>query len=286
MAVDTNFAVGNFAVSNHFGRLTSVSDSSLARSMLPRSISNSAFDLASSLGRNTMLAFQRRKRPSTLTPICRDTNRISLFSMSTPWAAACVAASSIMPSDGMNERNSVMVNLSFGNRQHSGQDRVAVVKVMLQRREGMQTDHPEQGEVQRHVDQSQDMRQVTVLRHQVGQRHQAEVDHLDPGRRAIDPARQRDHQEQRIERDVRGMRGARLPRRHGWHGRRGMTPSPCQPRAGDKPYGDADPLVPRVVLELLGRYRKVDHRDADGESPHDQQGRQPMQCDRRCAVAL
>ena len=47
----TNFAIGNFAVSNHFGRLTSVSDSSLARSMLPSSISNSAFDFGKLLGK-------------------------------------------------------------------------------------------------------------------------------------------------------------------------------------------------------------------------------------------
>ena len=46
---------GNFAVSNQRGRLTSVSDSSLARSMLARSISKSARECARSSGRQSTL---------------------------------------------------------------------------------------------------------------------------------------------------------------------------------------------------------------------------------------
>src|SRR6516162_24610 len=103
--VDAKRATGNFAVSNQFELLISVSDSSLARSMLPRSISNSAFDFARSFGRKTTLAFHLRKRPSTLTPICFETKRISLLSMSSPCAPDCPAASSSIASDGMKERS-------------------------------------------------------------------------------------------------------------------------------------------------------------------------------------
>ena len=70
-------------------------ESSLARSMLARSMSNSAFDFARSFGRKATLAFHLRKRPSTLTPSCFATKRISLLSKSTSCACTgCAAATS------------------------------------------------------------------------------------------------------------------------------------------------------------------------------------------------
>src|SRR5438128_2664752 len=97
IVVEAKCATGNFAVLNQSGLLISVSDSSLARSMLPRSMSNSAFDLARFFGRNTMFAFHLRNRPSTLTPNCLDTKRISLLSISRPCAPAWPAASKSAP---------------------------------------------------------------------------------------------------------------------------------------------------------------------------------------------
>src|ERR1700704_723338 len=161
IADEAKWATGNFAMSNHSGRLISVSDSSLARSMLPSSMSKSAFDRPRSLGTNTMLAFQRRNRPSTLPPICFDMNRISLLSMSTPCAPAWPAARSIIPSEGINERNRIMLSPSLrepqaisevpGSRQRLGQHRVAIGKRVPQSRRDMDTDQRQQGEVQHKV---------------------------------------------------------------------------------------------------------------------------------------
>jgi hypothetical protein len=71
-ALDANRATGNFAVSNQSVLRTSASVSSLARSMLPSSISNSARDFAGSFGRKSTLAFHLRNLPSTAAPICLD----------------------------------------------------------------------------------------------------------------------------------------------------------------------------------------------------------------------
>ena len=80
--------------------------------MLAKSISKSAFDRARSSGRQSTLAFHLRKRPSTLTPICFEMNRISLLSMRTPCAVAPDVARSSIASEGTKGRSMRMEGLS------------------------------------------------------------------------------------------------------------------------------------------------------------------------------
>src|SRR5664279_5086935 len=107
---------------------------------------NSALDLLKSLGRKSTLAFHLRKRPSTLAPICLETNRISLLSMSTPCAPALDEASSIMAREGMNGRKSLMDEgfREIGGSapgEHPGQQLITVDPLVLQRRRDMECDH-------------------------------------------------------------------------------------------------------------------------------------------------
>ncbi len=98
----------------------------------------------------------------------------------------------------------------------------------------------------------QHARQRAVLRHQVGQRKNTQVDDLDAGRRAIDPTRQGNDQQQHIECAVDQDRCPSLPCRHRRQRERSaMDGAPSQAEAGDQEYGDADPLVPGVPLQFL-----------------------------------
>ncbi len=165
-------------------------------------------------------------------------------------------------------------------------DAVPVDEMMLQRGPRVHDHQHDEGGHEREVDDAQHARERAVLGHEVGQRDEAKVDHLNAGRRAVDPSGDRHQHQERVQGGVHGARGGLLPGRHRHRRRRRMSPSPRQAQPGQQEHGDADPLVPQVPLQLARRQRERDHRQAEQQVGHDEERRQPVQRDGDSAVAL
>ena len=113
----------------------------------------------------------------------------------------------------------------------------------------------------------------------------AEIDRLEPGSRTEEPPGEGGREEEQVEQVVRGVGGLALPGGHGGgQGGRGWREPPQQARGGKQEDRHARPLVPRVVLELGGAQRQVDHVEAEREIADDQRGGDPVQARWPCAV--
>ncbi len=174
-----------------------------------------------------------------------------------------------------------------GAREHPGQDAVAVDATMPERGADVHCDRERQREVQRLVREQQDSRKLAVLRDEIRQGHDAQVHDRHAGRRTVEPARQRNGEHQRVQRAVRPPGGADLPRRHRRGPRRGrIRHAQREPRRRNEEHGDAEPLVPAVVLELRRGQGQAGHEQAERESGEHEQRAEPVQRDRARRMAI
>jgi hypothetical protein len=116
----------------------------------------------------------------------------------------------------------------------------------------VQADQRQQAEVEGFVHFLQQVAEVFALAHQVGQRQHAEIHHLEALGRAHQPARQRHQEHQQVEQVMGALGDLVLPGRHRQRGRRAVGDAPQDARHEEQQHGDADPLVVRVELELVG----------------------------------
>jgi hypothetical protein len=117
-----------------------------------------------------------------------------------------------------------------------------------------------------------------VRRQGIGKREQAEHDgrHAHRCGRCHEPAGQRQQQEQRVEADMRGLRGEE--KRHPLVARRRRQDPQAEPCEREREHDDADRLVGLRQIESLGRVLdELHHVSAEPERADDEHHARPVE---------
>mmetsp|Transcript_36522 Transcript_36522/g.66277 ORF Transcript_36522/g.66277 Transcript_36522/m.66277 type:complete len:239 (+) Transcript_36522:317-1033(+) len=174
---------------------------------------------------------------------------------------------------------------SGATQRHAAQQAVVVDELMLEGAGHMGQHQSGQAVGQPGVDAFQQLAEVVVLGHEIGQRQLAEPDDREALGRAHRPAGQRHRKEGQVEQQMHRMGGTRLPGRHRRIGRRAVRQPPQQPQGRQRQDGHAGPFVPVVELEPLRRERQVGHVQADQKGADDGERQQPVQHDSDAGIA-